>query len=150
NATANVIEVLFGQGSVTGMSDRQLLERFISERDAAAECAFEALIQRHGPMVLWVCKAALGDVHDAEDAFQATFLVLARRASDVRSPERLGGWLHGVALRSAQKVKARRSRVDRLARRAEAKAEFDAMSRTKSDNRDEEAAMLHDEISRLP
>jgi hypothetical protein len=66
-----LIGALFREGSATGMTDEQLLERFVSQRDAAAEHAFEAPVQRHGPMVLGVCRNALGDPHDAEDAFQA-------------------------------------------------------------------------------
>jgi len=153
NSAALPIVVLFGEGSVTGMSDEQLLERFVSERDAAAEYAFQALVQRHGPMVLSVCKNALLDLHDAEDAFQATFLVLARRASSLRVPAQLGSWLHGVARRTARKLKARRSRLDRLMRRAEAKAEAETEATPETDqgiNRHEEAEMLHDEIGRLP
>ena len=71
---------LFEGGSVAGLSDRQLLERFIAGRDAAGEAAFAALVARHGPMVLGVCRQLLGDRHHAEDAFQAVFLVLARKA----------------------------------------------------------------------
>jgi hypothetical protein len=67
-----LIGALFREGSATGVTDAQLLERFVSERGAAAEHAFEALVQRHGPMVLGVCRSSLGDLHDAEDAFQAT------------------------------------------------------------------------------
>src|SRR5919204_1742501 len=76
----------------TGPTDGELLGRFLAGRDAAA---FEALVQRHGPMVLGVCRRVLGDGPDAEDAFQATFLVLVRRAPEA-ARERLGPWLHGI------------------------------------------------------
>src|SRR5215471_5765577 len=84
-SVARQIESLFGGGSVAGLSDRQLIERFIAGRDSlAAEVAFAALVTRHGPMVLGVCRHLLGDHQHAEDAFQAVFLVLARRARSVR------------------------------------------------------------------
>jgi RNA polymerase sigma factor (sigma-70 family) len=83
--------------------DPQLLERFLRRRD---EAAFAALVRRHGPMVLAVCRRLLADAHDAEDAFQATFLVLARKASSLGRPERLGNWLYGVAYRTALKARS--------------------------------------------
>jgi RNA polymerase sigma-70 factor (ECF subfamily) len=83
--------------------DAYLLERFAIHRD---EAAFAALLRRHGPMVLGVCARTLGDTPDAEDALQATFLVLARRAGSVGRPELLGNWLHGVACRVARKARA--------------------------------------------
>lgn len=93
------------------MSDEQLLQRYITGQD---EAAFAALMHRHGPMVLGVCKRILRQTHDAEDACQATFLVLARRALSIRKRTALGSWLHGVALRVARKLQTQRAR--RLAR----------------------------------
>ena len=71
------IESIFDGGSVAGLSDRQLLERFTARRDAAGEAAFAALVARHGPMVLHVCRQLVPDGHHAEDAFQVVFMVLA-------------------------------------------------------------------------
>jgi RNA polymerase sigma factor (sigma-70 family) len=99
------IESLFDGGSVAGLSDQQLLERYSAERNTAAEAAFAALVTRHGPMVLDVCRQILGDIHHAEDAFQAVFLVLARRARSIRDPDLLGNWLYGVALRTARSAR---------------------------------------------
>ena len=95
------IQSLFDTGTASGLSDRQLLERFASRRDASAEAAFEALVLRHGPMVLRVCRNVLGDCTDAQDAFQATFLVLVKRSGSIRRLESVGSWLYGVACRVA-------------------------------------------------
>jgi RNA polymerase sigma factor (sigma-70 family) len=89
------------------MPDEQLLERFIAHRD---EAAFEALVRRHGPMVLGVCRRVLHDPHDAEDAFQATFLVLVRKAAAIGKRELLANWLYGVAHRTALKARAAAAR----------------------------------------
>src|SRR5262245_31776685 len=88
-------------------SDRQLLELFLAQRE---EGAFVALLKRHGPMVLQVCRRIQGNEHDAEDVFQATFLLLARKAGSISKPESLASWLHGVAHRLALDAKARGSR----------------------------------------
>ena len=115
---------LFGPGSSVGLTDRELLERFAHRRDDAAEAAFETLLTRHGAMVLTVCRQVLGDSHAAEDAFQATFLVVIRRAGSlrVRDPGCLGAWLHRVAYRIASKTRLeaarRRAREHRVARSA--------------------------------
>src|SRR5436305_833181 len=105
---------LFDGSSVAGLSDRQLLERFNARRDPAGNAAFAALVARHGPMVLGVCRQLLADRHHAEDAFQAVFLVLARKAPSLREPELLGNWLYGVALRTARKARGRLVRQRRI------------------------------------
>ena len=84
SAVVRQIESLFDGSSVVGLSDRQLIERFTARRDAAGEAAFTALETRHGPMVMDICCQLVGNLHDAEDAFQAVFLVLARRAPTIR------------------------------------------------------------------
>jgi RNA polymerase sigma-70 factor (ECF subfamily) len=99
------------------LSDGQLLERFVTWRD---ESAFEALLRRHGPLVLRVCRRVLNDCDAAEDAFQATFLVLARKAGSIGKRESVGSWLYGTAFRVARK--ARTSAARRLAREARAAA----------------------------
>jgi Sigma-70 region 2 len=81
------LELLFDGSSVAGMSDGQLLERFIGRRDPGAEVAFEALVARHGPMVLGICRRILGDRRHAEDAFQAVFFTNSRS-----SPARCSSW----------------------------------------------------------
>src|SRR3954447_10173052 len=126
------------------MDDEDLLNRFLAVRD---EVAFEALVTRHGPMVLGVCRNVLADRHDAEDAFQATFLVLARHAHAIRNREAVGAWLHGVACRVAA-----RARLDAARRRAH---ERQVASMATSGPHDELAwqelrAALHEEVHRLP
>src|SRR5947208_6205380 len=86
-----------------GLTDGQLLTLFIEQRD---EGAFEALVRQHGPMVMGVCSRVLRNRHDAEDAFQATFLVLVRKAASVVPREKVANWLHGVAYRTALKARA--------------------------------------------
>src|SRR5262245_37232167 len=94
-----------------GITDGELLEYFITQWD---EAAFEVLLRRHGPMVLGVCRRVLDNPHDAEDAFQATFCVLVRKAASIVPREMVGNWLYGVAYRTAREAKAasvrRRSR----------------------------------------
>jgi RNA polymerase sigma factor (sigma-70 family) len=97
------LELVFNEGTVTGLSEGRLLERFVRTRD---ETAFGALVSRHGPMVLGVCRRILRDENDVEDAFQATFLILVRRASAIRRGELVSHWLHGVARRVAVRAKA--------------------------------------------
>jgi RNA polymerase sigma factor (sigma-70 family) len=92
-------------------TDRELLARFVRERDQAA---FKELVTRYGPVVLGVCRRVTAHPEDAEDAFQAVFLILARKAPSIRKPEVIGSWLHGVALRVART--ARRSMLRRRTR----------------------------------
>jgi len=130
------------------------LARFIAGRDELAESAFADLVHRHGPMVLRVCWQILGDRHTAEDAFQATFLILARRAGSIRRPELLGHWLHGVALRTAREARMRdvRRRLREAAHLAGTAAEpIDETGRPDLPlvSREEFEA-LHEEVSRLP
>ncbi len=91
-----------------GMTEGHLLECFVTRRD---EAAFEALVRRHGPMVLGVCRRVLRNTHDADDAFQATFLVLVRKATSIGQRELVGNWLYGTAYRAALEVKAAKRRV---------------------------------------
>jgi RNA polymerase sigma factor (sigma-70 family) len=93
--------------TTSGVPDVQLLHRFIVQSD---EAAFAALMEQHGPMVWSVCRRVLGQEADADDAFQATFLVLARKAGSISRRKSLGSWLHGVAWRLAVKARSRRKR----------------------------------------
>src|SRR5579862_9766522 len=90
-----------------GLTDGQLLECFLATRE---EAAFETLVRRHGPMVLGVCRRVLDHLQDAEDAYQATFLVLACKGSSILQRETLANWLYGVAYRTAQKARAAAAR----------------------------------------
>jgi RNA polymerase sigma factor (sigma-70 family) len=105
------------------LTDTELLERFVRSGE---ESAFAALVWRHGPMVLGVCRRLLGNVHDAEDAFQATFLVFVRKSAGLRKPELLANWLYGVACRTARQARTaatRRRARERVAARPEAREE---------------------------
>ena len=95
------------------LTETDLWQRYVRERD---EAAFETLVRRHGPMVLGVCRRILHHEQDAEDAFQATFLVLVRKAASLRSPPALANWLHGVARRTA--LAARSAAAKRRAKEA--------------------------------
>jgi RNA polymerase sigma factor (sigma-70 family) len=129
-----------------GDGDAQLLARFVTGHD---EEAFEALVRRHGPMVLGVCRRLLGDAHAAEDAFQATFLVLVRRAATLDRPELLGNWLHGVAARVAREARAR------TARRRTQERQAQTMARPRAEPQAEAAwvdlrPVLDEELGQLP
>jgi DNA-directed RNA polymerase specialized sigma24 family protein len=95
---------LVGAQTASRLTDHQLLEQFLTRQD---QSAFSALVQRHGPSVLSLCRGLLRHLQDAEDVFQATFLVLARKAGSIRKHDSLGSWLYGVAHRLACKARAR-------------------------------------------
>jgi RNA polymerase sigma factor (sigma-70 family) len=137
---------LFDIGVVGDLSDGQLLERFTTGHREAAELAFHALVERHGPMVLQMCRRLLDDPNDAEDAFQATFLVLLRRAGEIRDRGSVSAWLHGVALRVASRARvesARRRRIERHGGRP-------ATGRNDDPDRLDLEALIDVELARLP
>ena len=150
----SAIEAVFEVGPAAGLSDAQLLDRFRRRAGmrAAGEAAFAALVARHGGMVLRACRRIVGDEHEAQEAPQATFLVLARRADAVGRLESVGGWLHGVATRVAARTRLASSRrrarerrggelaSSRLLDRAEAAATIDP----------DRWVELHEELGRLP
>jgi RNA polymerase sigma factor (sigma-70 family) len=137
------VDRLFRQGTLTASSDAQLLERYLTARD---EAAFEALVDLHGPMVLGLCRRMLRDPRDIEDAFQATFLVLIRRAPRIQDRRLLANWLYGVAYRVAF-----RARGDLLRRRErEASLADIEVPAAEEPQRDEVAPHLDQELRRLP
>lgn len=150
NDAGRQLDRLFRLGTVGGMTDPQLLEQFVTGDDEAAAFAFEAVVERHGPMVLRVCRSVLRDAHAAEDAFQATFLVLARRARTLGSRELLCNWLYGVAARTARKARAiaaRQRARDQVAASYRPAAVFEPPI---DDSREDLELVLHEEINRLP
>jgi RNA polymerase sigma factor (sigma-70 family) len=139
---------LFGEGTASGADEGELLRRFAFGRDPVA---LEVLVARHGPMVLGVCRRVLGDRHSSEDAFQATFLVLARKAGSIRDPDRLGPWLHGVAHRVAVRSRADLARRNSRERLGAEEAAMETSSAGDSEfDRLELRAALDEEVRRLP
>ena len=147
NRALREIRTLYELGTLGGMTDAQLLELFLTRAGDDAEDAFAALVHRHGPMVLGVCRRMLSGSHDAEDAFQATFLVLVRRAGSIGRRERLANWLYGVAVRTAKEARRRAARRQARERRAMdvAKTESEPVG-----DRDDLVPLLDEELSRLP
>jgi RNA polymerase sigma factor (sigma-70 family) len=137
-----VRQMLEGE-NLGGLGDAQLLECFLR---AGAEEAFAVLVRRHGPLVLSVCRRALQNSHDAEDAFQATFLVLARRAASLRQPGSLASWLYGIALRLARTMK----RDAATRRRLEQQVPPPAPQAPPDPGQQELYAILDEEVQRLP
>ncbi|MFI5457215.1 MAG: sigma-70 family RNA polymerase sigma factor [Isosphaerales bacterium] len=144
-AVLRQLRTLFNVGTIAELTDGQILERFATSRGEAAELAFAVLVERHGPMVLRVCRGVLADPDDQEDAFQATFLVLFKKARSLWVRDSLGPWLHQVAYRTASCARSAAARRRRHERRA-------AMSRQESRHEigDELGRVLHQEIDRLP
>lgn len=135
---------VFQTGILAGTSDCLLLEQFVTRRDDAA---FEALLRRHGPLVLNICRKLLHDAHEVEDAFQATFLVLVRRAGSLRSDESLAPWISTVAYRVASRARAQR--IKRNARERTGAESLDVPAPGGS-SRDETSRVIHEEIGNLP
>jgi RNA polymerase sigma factor (sigma-70 family) len=150
-AIGRELRTLWNVGAVGEVDDTGLLVRFSAGRDESAEAAFRVLVERHGPMVLRVCRQVLGDGHDAQDAAQAVFLVLARKAGSIRNRGSVAPWLYGVACRVA--AKARRVAAVRRANEAHA-------ARAVASGRGEPVAegppapgdwdAIHEEVARLP
>ncbi len=140
------VGTLFRAGTFAGMSDGQLLESFLARKGEAGELAFSVLVERHGPMVLRVCRGVLGDRHDAEDAFQATFLALVRGAGSIRRRDSVAPWLHGAALRvsaCARTAGARR-------KKHEGRSAAGRLDAARDREADDLGAVLHEEVGRLP
>jgi RNA polymerase sigma factor (sigma-70 family) len=146
------IDTLFRAGTAAGLTDGELLERFGRGREESAEAAFAVLVERHGAMVLRVCHQVLRNEHDAEEAAQATFLVLARRAASIRRRDSVACWLHGVALRVASKARVMAAR-----RRTHERRGGQAMVARQANHTQGDAILdherwdlLHEEVGRLP
>ncbi len=136
-----LVRHLFESGTCAGLSDARLLERFVTHRD---EAAFAALLARHGSLVLNTCRTVLKDLNAADDAFQATFVLLFRKAGSIRGRDAVGAWLHRVAYRTAleaQSAAARRREVEQAAGR---------LRGVETRAPDDSGAVLHEEIERLP
>jgi RNA polymerase sigma factor (sigma-70 family) len=152
---ARPLESLFEGGSAVGLGDRELLDRFAARRDGGGEVAFAALVARHGPMVMRVCRNVLDVSCDVHDAFQAVFLVLARRANAIRTRNSVGNWLYGVAVRVSARARVtairRQIRERRTLRAAETIATVDSNQNDPSPiEQNEHAEVVHQELSRLP
>ena len=154
-AVLRCVGAIYGGGTLTGLSDGQLLERLTATNGvlhADAELAFAAIFERHGRMVWCVCRAIVLSEHDAEDAFQATFLVLIRKASALRVRQTLGPWLHAVASRISMGIRAaslRRRRIERTAG-TEALIKSGCASGESENELDQMGISLQQEITRLP
>jgi RNA polymerase sigma factor (sigma-70 family) len=140
------INTLLSVGMIGGLTDAQLLEWFTSHRDGTAELAFRALVERHGPMVRRVCRAVLRDAHDSDDAFQATFLVLVRRARSLWVRDSLGPWLYRVAYRTASCARSAAA----LRRQHELRAAEMTARPPDDGDRNDLGGVIHEEVGRLP
>jgi RNA polymerase sigma factor (sigma-70 family) len=148
-AVLKPLRVLLHSGPMSGWSDGELIERFLETDTDAAELAFAAIVDRHGPMVRRVCRQMLGDFHDAQDVFQATFFILARKARSVRRRESLACWLHGTAYRAClrSRTAASRRRRRELAAASVASAVVSGSNRV---DRSDVGDAIHEELAKLP
>jgi len=143
------IGTLYSLGTLGALSDSQLLERFLAESGVDSEDAFALLVERHGTMVWGVCRRMLPSCHDAEDAFQAAFLVLARRARSIVKKGQLANWLYSVAARTASEVR-RRDRRLRARERYAMEASRSQIDGPKNDSQSDLVELLDEELLRLP
>ena len=141
------LATLFNAGSLGTLSDRDLLSCFQSDPGATGHEAFRILVERHGPMVLGLCRSLVRDQHEAEDAFQATFLVLVRKAASIERRDTVAPWLYGVASRVARRARIRLLR--RQQREVPVTVEVPVRDQGTSDGFSTEQ-LLHQEIARLP
>ncbi len=143
------LTTLFETGTASGLTDGELLDRFVGRRGESAEAAFAALLQRHGGMVRRVCREILENAHDADDAFQAVFLILARSAGTIRHRGSVGPWLYGTALRVSRCARSSRARRRRHERR---RGSMDEAANGASNAESFDPAVgraIHEEIGRL-
>ena len=141
-----LVRALISAGTSDGLTDGELIERFLAAEGESAHCAFTALVARHGPVVFRVCRSLLRDPHDADDAFQATFLALVQHAASIQKRDSAASWLYGVAYRTAARSRSAAARRRRHERRAAEQApQFAAQP-----CQDDIAAVLTEEIRRLP
>ncbi len=143
------LSALFNEGVTGAVTDGQLLERFATRRGEASEHAFAALVERHGPVVMRLCRSILRDEHEAQDAFQATFLVLAQRAGSLWVRDSIGPWIHSVAYRVASCARAAAIRRRRHERR-HAELAAGRLAVYHDEDRGDLEAVVHEEIDRLP
>ena len=143
---------LFDSGTLTGLSDRDLIERFSGLAEGAAEAAFEVLISRHGPMVYRVCRNVLSNPADADDAFQATFLVLVKARRAIRKRDSVASWLYGVAARVSARARVDAARRRRNAGRAIRLAAESLDQAGAADDQDQAlfGPVVQEEVRRLP
>jgi len=147
NLAFRQIRTLYTLGTLGGLTDAQLLEMFLTRGGDDAEDAFAALVHRHGPMVLGVCRRMLPGSHDAEDSFQATFLILVRRAASIGRRQQLANWLYGVAVRTAKQARRRAARQRARERRL---METSQVEPAPLEDRAELLSLLDEELNRLP
>jgi RNA polymerase sigma factor (sigma-70 family) len=140
------LEALWSAGALGTKTDGELLEYFRTDRGGAGQEAFRILVERHGPMVLGLCRSLVKDCHEAEDAFQATFLVLVRKADSIRRRDTIGPWLHGVAARVARRAFGRSVRREKRERKC---LSNDPLADSSAPEQAAIEHVVHEEIARL-
>lgn len=146
------LRAIFESGCSTGLGDAQLLDRFLDPENTGSQVAFESLVMRHGPMVLRVCRGILGNTHDAHDACQAVFLILARQARSIRHRDFLAGWLYRIAVRVAKRQRVRNRKeyalADQAARRGALRV-VAAQTASAEETPNDFSEIVNEEVDRL-